>query len=139
MDNEERIKWPGFVPPPRRKMPIPPKKAKEEKKEETVIAGSGGQLAPRLPCASMKLIRQAKEMQQQGKSNIDIAKEMKKNEAWVKASLLIHDKLPNSVHEAITNRQLSRTAALQLLLVPADQLDLVLADALKLFEIEGRL
>ncbi len=110
----------------------------EKKPEQTVIAGSGGQLTPRPPSQSMKLIRQAKELADQGQTEAQIAKAMSKTESWVKASLLIA-KLPASVHDAITNRQFSRTAALQLLFVPADKLEVVIEEAIKIAETEGKL
>lgn len=124
-------------------MAMEAKKTKRTKTEEkpamTVVAGSGGLLAPQVPPQSIKQLQLTKTLSDEGKSVVDIAIQMKKTENWVRASLLIMQKLPEKVHQAIANRQLSRTAALQLLLVPKANLDAVVDGAIQLSETEGKL
>lgn len=113
--------------------------AKTKEPDKTVIAGSGGQIAERLPPQSIKQLEQCRDLHAAGKSDLEISKEMDKPMDWVKGSILIMTKLPAKVHEAIANRLFSRTAALQLLLAPQDKLEAIIDGAIKIAETEGKL
>lgn len=91
------------------------------------------------PSASILLIRKAKELSDAGKSLPSIACEMGKDEAWVHASLLIANKLPEKAQQAISDGKFSRTAALQLLLATKEKLDAIIDGALLIAEVEGKL
>jgi hypothetical protein len=67
----------------------------------------------------------------------EIAYKMGKDEDWVKQSLAIIDRLPKSVHIAISKGQFSRTAALQLLYANPANLEKIIEGALKIAEIEN--
>ncbi len=105
----------------------------------TVEAGSGGKLVPRPPCITMKMMREAAELSKKGLMPEGIAAHMEKSVGWVKGSLLIVKNLPEKVHMMIEDHRLSRIAALQLLLCPADRLDSVLDSLMQLSETEGKL
>jgi hypothetical protein len=94
---------------------------------------------PKKPSASILLIRRAKELSDQGKSLPSIATEMGKDEAWVHASLLIANKLPEKAHQAISDGKFSRMAALQLLLADQNRLDKIIDGALVIADVEGKL
>jgi hypothetical protein len=89
------------------------------------------------PSLTMKMMQEAKELSSKGMSEHAISKQIEKSEGWVKGSLLILNKLPPSVHQAIESNQLSRIAALQLLLCPPDKLEKVVEGLVKLYAIEG--
>lgn len=107
--------------------------AKEEAKQEVKPD------EPKKPSASILLIRKAKELSDQGKSLPSIAAEMGKDEAWVHASLLIANKLPEKAHQAISDGKFSRIAALQLLLADQSKLDKIIDGALVIADVEGKL
>ena len=94
---------------------------------------------PPKPSASILLIRKAKELSDAGKSLPLIACEMGKDEAWVHASLLIANKLPEKAHQAISDGKFSRTAALQLLLANKEKINAIIDGALQIAEVEGKL
>jgi hypothetical protein len=128
----------------------------EKKPRMTVLAGSGGVLIPapplpepevkesppapvKEPGMGVKLMHKAKEMSDKGESKAAICKEMGKSENWVEGTLLIMNRLPPKVLEAIDKKLFSRTCALQLLLAPAEKLDAIIDGAIKLAEVEGKL
>jgi hypothetical protein len=125
----------------------------EKKPKMTVLGGSGGVLVPALtskepeptavkessPSTGMKLMMRTKEMADKGETTAVICKETGRSESWVKGTLLIMNRLPQKVWEAIDNKKFSRTCALQLLLAPANKLDAIIDGAIKLADAEGKL
>jgi len=123
--------------------------------KKTVMKGSAGKMvereelppapepvpepSPKKESASILLIRKAKELSDQGKNQAAIAAALDKDEAWVRGSLLIATKLPASAHQAIADSKFSRTAALQLLLANPTKIEEIIAGALKIAEVEGKL
>ena len=86
---------------------------------------------------TMKMMREAFALAEQGMSINGISQQLEKSEGWVKGSLLIVEKLPSSVHKAIENNHLGRLAALQLLLCPEERLEKVVEACVMLAEKEN--
>lgn len=110
---------------------------------KTVMKGSAGKIVERDTLPENPLIpstiKKVKELHDQGKSALTISIAIGKSTKWVKESLLIIKRLPEKVHTALANNKLSRTTALQLLMVKPEKLDNIVNAMLTLCETEGKL
>ena len=86
---------------------------------------------------TLKMMKEAVELSEKGMSVEKISAQLSKSVGWVKGSLLIIKKLPDSVHKAIQENKLSRISAIQLLLCPTDKLEEVINGCIKLSEMNG--
>lgn len=104
-----------------------------------VLFGPVVDVTPKKISGSYKSILQVKELREKGLSQEAIAKTLDKPEAWVHGCILILDKLPEKVRQAIADQKFSRTAALQLLFAPSTKLEAIIDSALMIAETEGKL
>jgi len=87
----------------------------------------------------MELIRKVKELSSAGKSFSEIAVLLGKSVAWVESSLLIMDRLPSKVHDALASKLITRTTAIQLLLMPKGKENEIIDALLKMAQQEGKI
>jgi hypothetical protein len=110
---------------------------KEEILDTTKLAEAAAKPEEQKPSGAYVSLMKVSDWRIAGDSISQTAYKMGKDEAWVKQSLAIIDRLPKSAHDAISKGKFSRTAALQLLYANPASLEKIIEGALKIADIEN--